>query len=293
MPPFYLRQGQFFVQVLGSITVSQALFELFWQEHSETQFLGVASGAPLLDRASVESLPGTGWLSIFWGFDLLRAKGMISMITEERHRKDSVALRVYSLRGQLRTAKQRLETEITNEFGLGPHDVCASLLNFSRLVARASEMEHRDYTEESFTLLMVAMESLLSEKESIAVTLSRRAGAIHAVSSGEPFADVVKQISKLYDARSKFVHEGGPVKRESLEELQELARQVFFTAYRSQTQFLDSGGVRDDWKPKWMAELDYISACLDVGVAVDPDVAKKTGIRLHRPEPVADTPRSF
>ena len=55
--------------------LSDALFEDFWQEHLETQYLGVAAGAALLDRVSLEPLPGTAGLSVFWGFQLLRARG--------------------------------------------------------------------------------------------------------------------------------------------------------------------------------------------------------------------------
>ncbi len=133
--------------------------------HAETQYLAVASGASLLDRASLESLPGTGWLTIFWGFDVLHANGMISLITEERQRKGTLALRVHSLRNELQKAQEHLRTEVTDELGFGPHTVCASLMNFSRLVARSRELRQRGYTEESFTLLMVAMESILTDKD--------------------------------------------------------------------------------------------------------------------------------
>ena len=264
--------------------LSQALFEQFWREHSETQYLSVASGALLLDRSSLESLPGTAWLSMFWGFNLLRANGMVSMITETQHLRGTLGVRVYSLRKQLAMARQRLESEITTEFGLGPHSVCQSLLNFGRLVARSSEMEQRNYIEESFTLLTVAMESLLADKESIAATLSRRAGAIRAASGRDNFHDSVKLLSRLYTIRSKFVHEGEVIPPESLSELQEIARQIFFTAYRSQTCFLEAGGVRENWKPTWIAELDYISACFDVRMAVDADLAQRTGIRPYHPD---------
>jgi hypothetical protein len=77
--------------------LSDALFEDFWQKHLETQYLGVAAGAAVLDRASLESLPGTAWLSVFWGFHLLGARGMISLTTEQSHRSDTLGWRVHSL----------------------------------------------------------------------------------------------------------------------------------------------------------------------------------------------------
>jgi hypothetical protein len=189
--------------------LSEVLFEDFWREHLKTQYLSVAAGANLLDRTSLEALPGTAWLSVFSGFDLLTGKGIISLVTEESHRRDSLAMQVHSLGKELAEAVRRMELEITEHLGPGPHKVYPSLLNFARLVARSRELQTRGYFEESFTLLMVAMESLLAERDSIAATLSRRAGALLAVSRDEPFEASVKSILKLYDTRSKYVHEGG------------------------------------------------------------------------------------
>jgi hypothetical protein len=254
--------------------LSDALFEDFWQEHLETQYLGVAAGAALLDRATLESLPGTAWLSIFWGFDLLSARGMISLTTEESHRRDTLAWQVHSLGEGLGEAKRRMELELTEHLGPGPHRVYPSLHNFARLVARSRELENRGYVDESFMLLMIAMESILAERDSISTTLSRRAAAILAVSEDKPFEDSVKSVLKLYDARSKFVHQGEAITPDLLKALQEVCRTVFFAALRSQARFTEGD---ENWKGKWVTVLDYISACFDAGVTVDTSTASISG----------------
>jgi hypothetical protein len=86
----------------------------------------------LLDRNLLESLPGTGWLSVFWGFDLLAWKGIISLITEESHRRDTLAFKVFLLRGELAEAKRRMKEELI-DLGPGPHRVYLSLRNFLSL----------------------------------------------------------------------------------------------------------------------------------------------------------------
>lgn len=259
--------------------LSDALFEDFWQKHLETQYLGVAAGAALLDRASLESLPGTVWLSIFWGFDLLSARGMISLTTEESRRRDTLAWQVHSLGEGLGEAKRRMELELTEHLGPGPYRVYPSLHNFARLVARSRELENRGYVDESFMLLMIAMESILAERDSVSTTLSRRAAAILAVSEDKPFEDSVKSVLKLYDARSKFVHQGETITPDLLKALQEVCRTVFFAAWRSQARFTEGD---ENWKTKWVTILHYISACFDAGVTIDSGTANISGALKNR-----------
>ncbi len=256
--------------------LSGALFEDFWRKHLESQYLFVAAGADLLDRTSLESLPGTAWLSVFWGFQLLSARGMVSFKKEKSHYKGELALQVQSFGRKLIEAKDRIRMELAEHSGLDPERVHPSLLSFGRLVTRARELQNRDYVEESFTLLMVALESLLLTKQDLkSSTLSRRAGALLAVSGDKRFEDSVKQVSKLYDARSRFVHEGEAIAPDLLTDLQEVCRTVFFAAYRGQARFTDPG--KSGWKDKWVAVLDYIAACFDAGIIVDSDAAKSSG----------------
>ena len=259
--------------------LSRVLFEDFWQKHMETQHLSAAAGACLLDRALLEALPGTTWLSVFWGFKLLFGTGMISLITENRHYKDTLTMRVNSFGAELAEAKRRMELELTAHLGPGPHRVYPSLQNFARLVARSRELENRGYVDESFTLLVVAMELVLAERDSISTTLSRRAGALLAVSDDQDFKASVNSVLRLYDARSKFVHQGEAISPDSLKALQEVCRTVFFAAYRSQVRFTEGDG--DNWKSKWVSVLDYISACFDAGVTVDSRAASISGAQKN------------
>lgn len=256
--------------------LADALFETFWKEHLESQQLSVAAGGNLLDRALLEALPGTAWLSIFWGFQLFAARGMISFITETTHFAHTLAMKVHSFGTALAQAQELMKAELA-DLGPGPHGVYPSLLNFGRLVTRSRELQSRGYIEESFTLLMVAMESLLADRNLIERTLSRRAAAVLAIAANKSFGDSVKLLLKLYDARSKFVHQGKAIAPELLEALQGVCRTVFFAVYRSQASSACQHECEDTWKNKWLDILDYISACFDAGVTVDSKAASFSG----------------
>lgn len=151
-----------------------------------------------------------------------------------------------------------------------------SVLNFARLVSRSRELLNRRYIEESFTLLMVALESLaVSEGEAIADSLSQRVGALLAISENIPFGDAVKAVHKLYDNRSRFVHQGDVISRESLNRLQDICRTSFFFACRSQSRC--EAADRGRWQQKWFSQLDYIAAAFEAGVVVDSAVVHSVG----------------
>ena len=256
--------------------LSGELFERFWEQHSETQHWFVAAGADMLDRTSLCGLAGTVWLSLFWGFDLFSANGMFSLIEEENYANQLVSLKIHSLGTTISKAGQRMRTEIGQPTALGAFP---SLFNFVRLVSRSRELQNRNYIEESFTLLMVAMESLLSARDAIAGTLSRRAGVLLTLSSNVPYVETVKSALKLYDARSRFVHQGESISIESLEKLQAICETVFFAAFRS--QLLKTFSDSREWQEKWFGWLDYISASFDAGVAIDSNISRLVGAQKN------------
>jgi hypothetical protein len=259
--------------------LAAALFEEFWQEHLITQYQSVAAGANLLDRASLEALPGTVWLSAFWGFALPPLKGCVSLIHEVSHRRDTLAMQIHSLGAELGAAKSRLELELTDDPSRNLSRGSRSLHLFAKLMARSRELQNRGYVEESFTLLVVAMESLLGERASISRTWSRRAGSLIALSQGASFSESTKSIQELYDLRSRYVHDGGAITLESLKELQVVCQTVFFAAYRSQIRCAD--GNEASWCLRWVAVLDYISGCLEAGFPIDPSATRFSGVKRN------------
>jgi hypothetical protein len=240
-PPSVVNVIQYYFDDL-----SGELFERFWQEHLESQYWLVAAGADLLDRTSLQGLTGTTWLTLFWGFDVLSANGMLSLITEDNYANNVVSMKIYSFGEKLLKARQQFRSEL-GEVASKANVISPSLWNFVRLVSRSRELENRNYIEESFTLLMVALESLLSARDAIADTLSRRAGALVAVSSNIPYAVAVKSTLKLYDTRSRFVHQGEPISIEFLRSLQTVCKTVFFAVFRSQNLSTDGR----EWQAKW------------------------------------------
>ena len=96
-----------------------------------------------------------------------------------------------------------------------------------------------------------------------------------SVSEDKHFGDSVKSVEKLYDARSRFVHQGEAIPPDSLKALKEVCRTVFFAASRSQARFTE--GDENNWKSRWVTVLDYISACFDAGIIVDSGAATISG----------------
>jgi hypothetical protein len=88
----------------------------------------------------------------------------------------------------------------------------------------------------------------------------------------------VKYIAKLYNARSRFVHQGDVIASDDLSALEQLARTVFFAAYRSQARAVAAGTTSEAWHRQWVKALDYVAACFDAGIVVDPAAVSSTGV---------------
>jgi hypothetical protein len=255
--------------------LSIALFDGFWREHLESQYWYVAAGADLLDRALLESLTKTSWLSVYWGFEVLSGKGTISLLTEQSQLTGTLALRVHTLGKALSAAREVIKAELASP---GAALSYPSLMNFARLVARSRVLQTREYIEESFTLLMVALESLLVDRDSmISLNLRQRVGAVLAISQDRDFDDASRQVVELYNHRSNFVHGGRAISVCSLEALQKVCRTVFFAACRSQKQSAQAGDDENAWRIKWLGVLDYVAACFKAGITVDSGAAVISG----------------
>jgi len=252
-------------------------FEGFWEEHLASQFLLVASGAQPLDRTFAEALPGTSWLSLFWGVEVLGSNGMISWITEESHLRGTLSLAVHNFGNGIIRALDRLKEEIGQVPTEAHPPPFPSLLKYARLVTRGRELQSKGYVEESFVLLMVAVESLLASKDAISETISRRAGALLAIAKSKRFEECLKSVQVLYEARSRFVHNGAPISSERLTDLQSLCSLIFFAAYRSQIHCAEKSETA--WKRQWVRTLDYFSACLDASFPIDPTTIRFSGLR--------------
>lgn len=260
--------------------VAEYWFDEFWREHMEWQVTLAASGAEVLDRASLYGVPGYTELSIFLGISVNGRTGTVSMIEETRHLRDSIGKRFYNFMQDCSKVKDRWKIELGPE--QGPL-YFGAVLSLARYITRSREMKLRGFKDEAFVLLITGLEALISDNDdSIAKNISRRIAVIISLTENRTLDTVRKEIARLYGVRSRFVHAAVPVDPELLPKLEHVCECVYFTALRSQISTKPE--AREQWRTRWLMLLDYLFATSSAGLPPDTSAFLETGIRKRSEE---------
>jgi hypothetical protein len=256
--------------------VAEYWFEEFWREHLEWQVTLVASGADVLDKGTLYGLPGYTELSIFLGLSINGHGGTVSMIEEVRSLRDSIAKRFYNFKQDCNRIKDRWAVEVDTRDG--PLSYFGSVVNLARYMVRSREMKLRGSTDEAFVLLITGLEALVADgHDSITKNISRRIAAITSLTESTAAEAARKEVAKLYEARSRFVHEAVPIDPSVLPILEHICERVYFTALRSQAVI--KAPNNEDWRKRWLAVLDYLYAACCVDLPPEASALLESGIR--------------
>lgn len=79
--------------------------------------------------------------------------------------------------------------------------------------------------EQSFVMLSVILEMLIGATQEMTYRISRNVGAFLSTNSVEMSA-IIKRIKRLYNVRSKYVHEGKSIVNDDLYDLREIVRKI-------------------------------------------------------------------
>jgi hypothetical protein len=265
--------------------VAEYWFEDFWREHLEWQVSLVASGADMLDKGTLYGLPGYTELSIFLGFSINGHGGTVSMIEEVRSLRDSIAKRFYNFNQDCSRIKDRWAVEVDTQDG--PTSYFGSVVNLARYMVRSREMKLRGCTDEAFVLLITGLEALVADShDSITKNISRRIAAITSLTESRAAEAARKEVAKLYEARSRFVHGAVPIDPSLLPVLEQICERVYFTAVRSQAS--TEARNNEDWRKRWLAVLDYLYGTCCVGLSPEASALLESGIRRVSSQREAD-----
>src|SRR5262245_18290573 len=74
------------------------------------------------------------------------------------------------------------------------------------------------------------------------------------------YSTVFKEMHKIYNARSKYVHEGRTPEAAAYEQVERIAREVAFCLFRLQR---DKGNRKAGFQTRWLNDIDYVAAAID------------------------------
>jgi hypothetical protein len=165
----------------------------------------------------------------------------------------------------------RLLNELREQYQFEQFDASplhTSIKLFASFVARARRHQINGLSDEALLHFIIALELIFGVREAIQRSVSERVALITFREAGRSFDEQRNWINKIYDLRSRYVHEGTKLTHDApLEEVYALCQQVFRCLLRLQADHCSQRGK--ETLARWLALLDFLSKGMIAGKQID------------------------
>lgn len=236
--------------------VSIAYQEDFWFQFAEEQHLLTAAGAGFIDERSLQGFQIGTFTSIFlstkgtnWGYGvpLRRQTYAMNLLGVDKHFKDVQQL-----------LKAQFDIDNSSE-------IPSIIQKFVSFIGKAKRSLLDDKVEETLLNYVIALDLVFGQEGASTEKLSDRVALVvfrklaqdrlyerrHGQQSD--FYYQSKRLKKIYDARSKYVHEGREIEFKLLDELDAICKEVLFCMLRCSNNLQNQESVE-----KWRERLDFL-----------------------------------
>jgi hypothetical protein len=244
--------------------VAAAYFEDFWEALMEDQHLVIACGSSYLDERHVRTMRFAEAVSVFLNID--RSWGHVAPGNLSGMTVDFVSLdeRI-----------PRAIAKLRDEFGIAQGvDLPPPLKNYAHFVSKAKRYVNEGLRDEAFVHYVIALELLFGERSRTNESVSRRAATLVFRPFSLSITEAEKELNKLYDARSQYVHAGKEIDPKLLGEVKDVCEQVLWALLRC----LHERGAGEELVGRWTKDLDYLYSALVAGKEVPEEHIRSCGI---------------
>lgn len=243
--------------------------ETFWEEFVEQQELQVAVGGPFIGVRELRLLPSSS-ASIYlstetrWGFVAPYGSTFLSL----------------DFGGADKLIPQTLR-RLQNEFGFAQYDtgeLHQTIKTFARFLSIAKRHLLDGRRAEAFLHFVIALDLLFGDKDGLTRNITKRVAVLTNRRLGKLFQDAVKTLAKIYDARSKYVHEGDTGGMSDIQTIQIVCEEVLYCLLRLQK-------IPEKNKPgiisEWRGNLDYFATALETGRSIPEAELSANGMAIR------------
>jgi hypothetical protein len=172
--------------------------------------------------------------------------------------------------------------ELKRDYGFERFDASplhSSIRLFTTFVARARRHQINGLSAEALLHFIIALELIFGVREAIQRSVSERVSVITFRHFNRSFDEQRGWINRMYDLRSRYVHEGQKVSDEApLEEIYSLCQYIFRCLLRLQAKHTDASQRGKDTLAQWLAVLDFLSKGIIAGRDINADQFKQAFI---------------
>lgn len=148
----------------------------------------------------------------------------------------------------------------------------ATIRTYSRFLQRAHQHRLEGRHDEAFLHFVIALDLLLGLEGRSTENVCKRAGFLVHRQLGKSLQAQTKSLKKLYDARSKYVHEGKPTSSDDLHDVERVCVEILWNLLAaSRANSFDSGET-------WLNQVDYLIASINASRPISETEMETVGI---------------
>lgn len=248
--------------------VSRALFVQFFEQLEADQVLAVAAGGGYVDSVAVRLVPSSSTVSLFMNVGTKRQGWVVphgTVVGLDLSGTDKTiprAQRLLADHGVDRTNNSHLHN---------------TLMTFGRYVARARTHRWAKRTDEAFLHFVIALDLLLGDRSAVTQKVVGRTAVLVHRHFRRGLGDQKKAIERLYDLRSRYVHQGQSVQESDVQNGEDISREVFMCLIRL---YRKKGNHEPGFIEQWLKNIDYIGSALEANKIVSGAEYADNGIAL-------------
>lgn len=249
--------SNFFGHILSNYfeAITRCLLDRFRTDAWTAQEILIAFGAPFIDFNNFQIVNGSTFISLFKNIGSEKA-GYFCPVGH------GLMLNYSKIDEQI----PRIQSLLEKTYGFlepGSHQIGTTLRSFCRFLARARLHECSSRVSESFLHHAIALDLLFGDRETVSLSISRRAAVCLYSDQRVAYDEALKNVKSLYNIRSRYVHAGIIINLEALDEIKKVTDAVLRCLMRFHTvPFEDSKQKEIAW---WHRQLDYIASKLEAG----------------------------
>ncbi len=152
------------------------------------------------------------------------------------------------------------ENWLSNEFGFKVLSACkplhTAITSYCRFLQRAQTHRLHGRSDEAFLHFVIALDLLLGLEGRSSDSVCLRAAILVHRQLERSFQAQISQLKRLYDHRSKYVHEGKPVNENDLLEIEKICTEVLWDLLAT------SASCRFNDIDAWLKQIDFIASAM-------------------------------
>jgi len=248
--------------------LSALYFEDFFTEFAAVQELPMALGSAWIEMNRLEEFLGSHLVSIYRKIGGQNA-GFVS---------PTARLRLEVNLGGAHLGVPATETFLKKHFsyaGDSTSEVYQSIKTFTHFLALAERHAAANRKSEAFVHFVIALDLLLGDPNASTSGISTRGAALVHEALDKDYPSMWKELQRIYNARSKYVHEGRIPEAPFLDSVRTISREVAFCLLRLQKAPENrSAGFHE----RWIKDLDVVVAKKAAGHAIPENELSGVGI---------------